>query len=30
VLSCQLFAGRAAFLLTGAMIATTMSGNVLF
>jgi uncharacterized membrane protein len=29
-LSCQLFAGRAAFLLTGAMIATTMSGNVLF
>jgi uncharacterized membrane protein len=29
-LSCQLFAGRAAFLLVGAMIATTMSGNVLF
>jgi uncharacterized membrane protein len=28
-LSCQLFAGRAAFLLVGAMIATTMSGNVL-
>jgi len=27
-LSCQLFAGRAAFLLVGAMIATTMSGNV--
>ena len=29
-LSCQLFAGRAAFLLVGAMLATTMSGNVLF
>jgi uncharacterized membrane protein len=29
-LSCQLFAGRAAFLLVGAMIATTMSGNVFF
>ena len=29
-LSCSLFAGRAAFLLVGAMIATTMSGNVLF
>ncbi len=28
-LSCQLFAGRAAFLLVGAMIATSMSGNVL-
>lgn len=28
-LSCHLFAGRAAFLLVGAMIATTMSGNVL-
>jgi uncharacterized membrane protein len=27
-LSCHLFAGRAAFLLVGAMIATTMSGNV--
>ena len=27
-LSCQLFAGRAAFLLVGAMVATTMSGNV--
>jgi len=27
-LSCQLFAGRAAFLLTGAMIATAMSANV--
>ena len=29
-LSCSLFAGRAAFLLVGAMIATTMSGNVFF
>ena len=29
-LSCRLFAGRAAFLLVGAMVATTMSGNVLF
>ncbi len=29
-LSCHLFAGRAAFLLVGAMIATTMSGNVYF
>jgi uncharacterized membrane protein len=29
-LSCRLFAGRAAFLLTGAMLATTMSANVLF
>ena len=29
-LSCRLFAGRAAFLLVGAMMATTMSGNVLF
>jgi uncharacterized membrane protein len=28
-LSCHLFAGRAAFLLVGAMMATTMSGNVL-
>ncbi|MDB6000702.1 MAG: hypothetical protein JWP52_2401 [Rhizobacter sp.] len=28
-LACQLFAGRAAFLLTGAMIATIMSANVL-
>jgi uncharacterized membrane protein len=28
-LACQLFAGRAAFLLTGAMIATIMSSNVL-
>ncbi|MFO6419265.1 urate hydroxylase PuuD [Hylemonella sp. W303a] len=27
-LACQLFAGRAAFLLIGAMIATTMSANV--
>jgi uncharacterized membrane protein len=27
-LSCQLFAGRAAFLLVGAMLATTMSANV--
>ncbi|MEN9761949.1 MAG: hypothetical protein RI906_1775, partial [Pseudomonadota bacterium] len=27
--ACQLFAGRAAFLLTGAMIATAMSANVL-
>ena len=30
MLSCHLFAGRAAFLLVGAMIATTMSGNVFF
>ncbi|HSI58092.1 MAG TPA: urate hydroxylase PuuD [Ideonella sp.] len=29
-LACQLFAGRAAFLLVGAMMATTMSGNVFF
>ena len=29
-LSCQLFAGRAAFLLVGAMIATAMSANVFF
>jgi uncharacterized membrane protein len=29
-LSCHLFAGRAAFLLVGAMIATTMTGNVFF
>jgi uncharacterized membrane protein len=29
-LSCRLFAGRAAFLLVGAMMATTMSANVLF
>jgi len=29
-LSCQLFAGRAAYLLVGAMLATTMSGNVFF
>jgi uncharacterized membrane protein len=29
-LSCHLFAGRAAFLLVGAMMATTMSANVLF
>lgn len=29
-LSCRLFAGRAAFLLTGAMLATTMSANVFF
>ena len=29
-LSCHLFAGRAAFLLVGAMIATTMSANVFF
>ena len=28
--ACHLFAGRAAFLLIGAMIATTMSGNVFF
>src|SRR6201999_2631005 len=28
-LSCHLFAGRAAFLLVGAMMATTMSANVL-
>jgi uncharacterized membrane protein len=28
-LACQLFAGRAAFLLTGAMLATIMSANVL-
>ena len=28
-LACQLFAGRAAFLLVGAMLATTMSANVL-
>ncbi|HCQ46255.1 MAG TPA: hypothetical protein DIW53_05395 [Achromobacter sp.] len=29
-LACHWFAGRAAFLLVGAMIATTMSGNVFF
>jgi len=29
-LACQLFAGRAAFLLVGAMMATAMSANVLF
>jgi uncharacterized membrane protein len=29
-LTCQLFAGRAAFLLVGAMIATAMSANVFF
>ena len=29
-LSCQLFAGRAAYLLVGAMLATTMSANVFF
>ncbi|MEJ6007365.1 urate hydroxylase PuuD [Paucibacter sp. AS339] len=29
-LACQLFAGRAAFLLVGAMMATMMSANVLF
>jgi uncharacterized membrane protein len=29
-LACRLFAGRAAFLLTGAMLATTMSANVFF
>ena len=29
-LSCHLFAGRAAFLLVGAMVATTMSANVYF
>jgi uncharacterized membrane protein len=29
-LSCHLFAGRAAFLLVGAMVATTMSANVFF
>ena len=29
-LACHLFAGRAAFLLTGAMIATIMSANVFF
>ncbi len=28
--ACQLFAGRAAFLITGAMIATAMSANVFF
>jgi uncharacterized membrane protein len=28
--ACQLFAGRAAFLLVGAMMATTMSANVFF
>ncbi len=28
--ACQLYAGRAAFLLTGAMLATTMSANVYF
>ena len=29
-LACQLFAGRAAFVLVGAMLATTMSANVFF
>lgn len=29
-LACEWFAGRAAFLLVGAMMATTMSGNVFF
>jgi len=29
-LACQLFAGRAAFLIVGAMLATTMSANVFF
>ena len=29
-LACQLFAGRAAFLLVGAMLATAMSANVFF
>ena len=29
-LACTLFAGRAAYLLVGAMLATTMSGNVFF
>ena len=29
-LACELFAGRAAFLLVGAMMATAMSANVLF
>jgi uncharacterized membrane protein len=29
-LSCHLFAGRAAFLLVGAMMATTMTGNVAY
>ena len=29
-LACQLFAGRAAFLIVGAMLATIMSANVLF
>ena len=29
-LTCQLYAGRAAFLIVGAMIATAMSANVLF
>ena len=29
-LACHLFAGRAAFLITGAMLATMMSANVLF
>ncbi|HRZ59240.1 MAG TPA: urate hydroxylase PuuD [Rubrivivax sp.] len=29
-LACKLFAGRAAFLLVGAMLATTMSANVFF
>jgi uncharacterized membrane protein len=29
-LACHLFAGRAAFLLVGAMVATTMSANVFF
>ena len=29
-LACHLFAGRASFLLVGAMMATTMSGNVFF
>src|SRR5690606_423113 len=29
-LSCQIFAGRAAFLITGAVMATAMSANVFF
>ncbi|WP_411028301.1 urate hydroxylase PuuD, partial [Salmonella sp. s59311] len=29
-LACQMFAGRAAFLLVGAMMATAMSANVFF
>ena len=30
LVACQLFAGRAAFLLVGAMLATAMSANVFF